>query len=638
MVDSKKATLAVVFFIFILIGWLYAASKIFTLLLYKGQPPFTVMPWTIIEYLQAYGDVKKVRLFLIAAITVPGIVIAGMLYLVFSPKRSSLFGDAKWATSSQLRKNKLLDGEGVILGQYKGQIITAPLQTHILLAAPTGSGKGVAVVLPNLLTWNGSVIVTDIKSENFGYTSKYRQTMGHDVFYFNPGDEDRITHRWNPFSYIGDDEIKRTNELQKIASIFWSPEDDGGDIWNPSARDLFLGLCLFIIETDGTTPTLGRIAREGATLDYKSLKKKIQERQAAGNPFSVACTASLMDFIETSDNTRNSIRKTFTAKFGMFLNPLLDAATAESDFDLRLLRTKRMTIYLGVTPDNLGRLAPLVNLFFQQAVDLHTRVEAKKDQRLKIPLMLMMDEFAVLGKMMQVVNPIAFFRSYNVFLVTIFQSPAQLRAVYGDDVTNGFLENHTQQIAFTPTSMKVAKEIADELGNTTSHSTGKSGQLWDKKSYSENESARALMLPQEIKEMPHDDCLIFSRGLPPIKAKKFKYFKSSVLVDRLKSVSPRLASIGKRLPNQAELETCYAQGEFQIHVPQLAPPVLITLALPEDDRPFRPIEVADLDMLDSIPLADFSVNFDRVELPPPNLTEDELDEYADSVFNQMFAT
>ena len=89
----------------------------------------------------------------------------------------------------------------------------------------------------------------------------------------------------------------------------------------------------------------------------------------------------------------NSVRKTLTARLGLWLNPRIDAATSANDFDLRELRQRPMSIYLGVTPDNLDRMAPLLNLFFQQVVDLNTRELPEQNPKLNRKVLLLLDDF-----------------------------------------------------------------------------------------------------------------------------------------------------------------------------------------------------------------------------------------------------
>jgi type IV secretion system protein VirD4 len=110
----------------------------------------------------------------------------------------------------------LLKGDGIIVGRYNGKFLTLAGQQHILLSAPTRSGKGVGIVIPNLLAWNDSVVVLDIKQENWGITSKFRELHGQKCFLFNPLAADYKTHKYNPLGYISEDPNFRIDDVQLL--------------------------------------------------------------------------------------------------------------------------------------------------------------------------------------------------------------------------------------------------------------------------------------------------------------------------------------------------------------------------------------------------------------------------------------
>ena len=129
------------------------------------------------------------------------IVVFGTPLLIlnaFLQKVRSLHGDARFATDGEIRKKGYMGHEGVIIGKRGSQYLTQRGQAPILLAAPTRQGKGAGVCIPNLLNYPESVVVLDIKMENFQITSLFRQKHGQKVFLFNPFAEDGRTHRWNP--------------------------------------------------------------------------------------------------------------------------------------------------------------------------------------------------------------------------------------------------------------------------------------------------------------------------------------------------------------------------------------------------------------------------------------------------------
>jgi len=621
----------------LLYGWALLASKLFLFILFKGEPPIAATALTIFEYLGDHAGNKKVMGPALLSVVGVGSVIVGLPVWLMMPKQRSLYGDARFAKDSEIRDAGLMGEDGLIVGKHGKTYLTSPGQHHVLLAAPTGSGKGVGIVIPNLLNWKHSAIVLDVKRENWGLTAGFRAQHGHKVFLFDPGASDRRTHRWNFLGYVREDHALRIDDLQKIGYIIF-PDVSGVDpIWAGGCRSLFLGLCLYLFETPGKPRTPGQVAREGFGLDVDRFKTLIADRQKAGKPLSQECELALLDFLNAPDKTRDSIRKTFTSRMELFLNPNVDAATSANDFDLEAMRKERITIYLGVTPDNLGRFSSLLSLFFQQVVDLHTRELPERNPALKYQLLLLIDEFAALGKMQVIVDAIAFIRGYNIRLLPIFQSPSQVRAIYGAEHALAFFQNHTLRIGYEPADYASAKEISEELGTETVTKKNKSRPTMGGKggSISDSDHGRAVLLPQELTTIGGTTEIIFMRGQRPVKCEKIAYYSDATFIDRLKSVSPSLAAIGKRKPTREELTHALFSGELAPEVPQLELQVVERLALPDDKRALKPVEFKDLDRLDSIPLSDFSLDFSKVNVPTGDMDEDEMEAFADSVYQQM---
>ncbi|MBM3654828.1 MAG: type IV secretory system conjugative DNA transfer family protein, partial [Alphaproteobacteria bacterium] len=225
-----------------------------------------------------------------------------------------------------------------------------------------------------------------------------------------------------------------------------------------------------------------------------------------------------------------------TARLGLWLNPRIDAATAENDFDLRLLRQRPMSIYLGVTPDNLDRLSPLLNLFFQQVVDLNTRELPEQNQKLSRKLLLLLDEFAALGNVNVLAKSVAFLAGFNVRLLTVIQSPAQLRAIYGPDLAKNIMTNHAVEVVFAPKEQDIANELSERIGYDTvkvSSRSGPRGLAMRATSETVSEQRRALMLPQELKLLPKTKTILLMAGVPPIIANKIVYYKDKAFLERV---------------------------------------------------------------------------------------------------------
>ncbi|MCZ2134599.1 MAG: type IV secretory system conjugative DNA transfer family protein [Burkholderiales bacterium] len=591
-------------------GCLWIAGQVFLLLAFRAKAS-TASLSTWYDYYQLYGTHPLVAKQLWMGLGAGALALFAPVALFFIRPKVAQHGEASFAKRHEIRKAGLLDNaaDGWIVGKLGKDLLTVSrdVSPHIQLAAPTGSGKGVGHVIPNLLNWNQSVIVTDIKLENWQLTAGFRQAHGHKVFLFNPADPRRQTHRWNPLAYIRDDEALRIDDVQKIGALLF-PDIEGTDpIWAASCRSLFLAVVLYILETPEKPRTLGQVAREIYAGDDKRFKGIIAAREADGSPLSPTCANAFNDYLGTSDNTRTSIRKTFSSRFELFLNPLVDAATAANDFDFRELRKQRMSIYIGITPDNLARMASLLNLFWQQIIDVNTRELPEHNPALKYQCVLLLDEFRAFGKMSLVVMAISFLRGYGLRLVPVFQSPSQVREIYGNDAAKTFFENHDVAITYTPANMDVATEISREMGNYTYKAKSRSTPLGLGKgssSQSESEHARALQLPQEVKALGKDEEILFVKGCKPIKCGKIRWyndprFKSRVLPAPVVPVAP-LAS----------------QGTIEV--------VAET----------RPVELRDVESLHERPLEDFSLDFSDVKIPSSEMSEAEAEALADQLYGQ----
>ena len=219
----------------------------------------------------------------------------------------------------------------------------------------------------------------------------------------------------------------------------------------------------------------------------------------------------------------------------LWLNPRVDAATSASDFDLRELRSKRISIYLGVTPDNMARVAPLYNLFFQQLVDLNTR-ELPGAGRHPTQVLVLLDEFARIGHASVIAKGFSYVAGYGLRLLPVIQSPSQLRAEYGPDVADEIMTNCGVEVVFTPKELKVAQDLSERLGYYTFEGRSKSRPTYlggGKRTTTESEQRRALMLPQELIQMSKDSLIVMRGGIAPIRASKIYFFRNADFTKRL---------------------------------------------------------------------------------------------------------
>jgi len=460
-----------------------------------------------------------------------------------------LHGAARWARESELRRAGLRTPTGLILGRRSGRPLVFGGSEHVALYAPTRTGKGVGVVIPNLLTWPGSVVVLDIKRENWDATAGFRAAHGQPVLLFDPLDTEGRTARYNPFGHIDRaDPIQVLDELQRIAAMLLPQPLHADPFWAESARTGFVGIGAYLAETPDRPFTLGALYAELTTGDPRArLPALVAQRAADGQPLSPGCARALADFCGASENTFASVRQTLTSRLNLWLNPRVCAATAASDFDLRTLRSRRQALYLATSPENLSRVAPLYGLLLQQLVDLSCR-ERPDPVRHPHQVLLLLDEFARLGHAEVIAKGFAYVAGYGLRLLPVLQSPAQLRAEYGPDVTEEILANCAVEVVFAPKDLRLANELSERLGYATVRSPARSrptGLSRGHRSVSETDQRRALMLPQELMQLPSEDLILLKAGLPPVRGRKIVYHRERAFTARLRPppVVPALADL-----------------------------------------------------------------------------------------------
>jgi len=601
--------------------------------------PKDASPITVARYAYYFHDRTDVRrkLLMASAGGIAAILLGGVAVLL--PRRRALHGDARFARRGEIAKAGLLGEHGIILGRLGHRCLMLPGQQGVALAAPPRAGKGTGVVIPNLLNWPDSVICVDIKRENWVATAGFREKSGQKCFLFDPFAEDGRTARWNPFFYVSPDPRRRVNDLQRIAEMLYPDPPNVDPFWTASARSLFLGIALYLFETPSMLKTIGEVLRQGMASDDEGFgahwKRVIEGRNSGRYPLSSECVRALYDVIDLAPVTASSIRKTFTSRLDLWLNPILDAATSGNDFDLRELRRRALSIYVGVNPDDLHRLRPVLSLFFQQAIGLQTRTLPEHDPTLKRQVLMLLDEFTALGRIPIIAESISYLPGYNVRVLLVIQTPAQLREVYGVNGSETMLKSLAARIVFAPKDFADAREISDELGNTTVKVRTLSKPLHDfasgkgsrGRSVNVSEQRRALLLPQEVKELGDDEAIVFLEGLRPVRCRKIRYFQDRRFRARL-MVPPVLA------PGIADIyrETPPADGG--------PPDVNRSLSGTADAGHLnRAATLEDLDRLETLTLDDFEADFSRIEIPatPPGerLSERDLDVAVESFLSSL---
>jgi type IV secretion system protein VirD4 len=326
-----------------------------------------------------------------------------------------------------------------------------------------------------------------------------------------------------------------------IAAMLYPDGADDQKFWVSQARNAFMAFALYLFESweeeqragfpFATAPTLGAVYRLSSGDGKSELKLYLQglsQRPFLGSN----ARSAFANLLSQADETFASILGTFKEPLNPWINPVLDAATSGDDFLLTDLRKKKMTIYVGIQPNKLAESRLIVNLFFSQIINLNTRELPQNNPELKHQCLLLMDEFTSIGKVDIIASAVAYMAGYNIRLLPIIQSMAQLDATYGKDISRTIITNHALQIIYAPREQQDANDYSEMLGYTTvrKQNITRGREV----SRSETEERRALMLPQELKAMGFDKEVFLYEGLRhPVLCEKIKYYQDRYFTSRL---------------------------------------------------------------------------------------------------------
>lgn len=549
------------------VGTAFGSAALFQLI--HKQIPRDLSFTTTRDSWQATATDLPERKKLYFAIGVPASVLFFFLPMFLAslgPKGRELHGSARFAKRMEIEKAGLRGDRGIVLGKYEDKFLTLGGQQSVLLSAPTRSGKGVGIVVPNLLTWPDSVCVVDIKGENFEITAGFRAKHGQKVYGWAPFAEDGRTHRYNPLSYIRIDPRHIVGDALSIAQIIYPTDirSSGTEgFFNDQARNLFLGLTLYLVETPELPRTIGEILRQSSGKGKppkEYLQGLIDTREKGKRPLSDKCVDALMRFLSTSENTLSSIQATLNAPLTVFVDPLVDAATSADDFSLLDLRRERMSIYVIVPPNRLADAAVLLNLFYSQLVNLNTKELPGQDATLKYQCLLVNDEFVAMGRVAIFAKALGYLAGYDLRLLTVIQAQSQIDSLYGKEDSRTMVTNHAVQLLFAPREQRDANEYSEMLGTFTekSQSKGKSRSFGARggSSHSTNisDQRRSLLLPQEFKELGTDKEVILVENVKPILADKIRYYSDPLFMPRIMK-SPELPKLDLQ-QHRARVKQC----------------------------------------------------------------------------------
>ncbi|WP_375304430.1 conjugal transfer protein TraG [Bradyrhizobium sp. A11] len=527
-----------------------------------GEPWFLVvsypvyLPWRLFEWWFAYEAYAPEVFEEGGAIAAAG-GIAGALFAivnsVWRARQSQLvttYGSARWATPKEIKTAGLFASKGVFLGRLENNYLRHDGPEHVMCFAPTRSGKGVGLVLPTLLSWTSSAVVHDIKGENWELTSGWRSTFSHCLL-FNPTDS--RSARYNPLLEVrkGAAEVR---DVQNIADILVDPEGalERRTHWEKTSHSLLVGVILHVLyaEEKKTLTRVTEILADPAQSFEKTLRIMLAtnhlgtEAEPKVHPV-VAATAR--ELLNKSENERSGVLSTAVSFLGLYRDPVVSRNTESCDWRIADLVSadKPVTLYLVVPPSDISRTKPLIRLILNQiGRRLTETLNTKAGDRTHRQLLMMLDEFPALGRLDFFESALAFMAGYGIRAYLIAQSLNQIAKAYGEN--NAILDNCHVRIAFAANDERTAKRISDALGTAT--------ELRAQRNYaghrlapwlghvmvSRQETARPLLTPGEVMQLPPDQAIVLVSGLAPVRAIKLRHYEDANFVSRLRK-PPSLA-------------------------------------------------------------------------------------------------
>jgi len=464
------------------------------------------------------------------------VAITGSVRRARQSAQVTTYGSARWATEPEVREAGLLEPAGIYLGRLGKQHLRHAGPEHVLCFAPTRSGKGVGLVVPTLLSWPSSAVVHDIKGENWTLTAGWRSRFSHCLL-FDP--TDARSAAYNPLLEVrrGPEEVR---DVQNVADVLVDPEGsiERRNHWEKTSHSLLVGAILHVLyaEEDKTLAGVATFLSDPARPIDRTLRLMMRTPHLGESGVHPVVAQAARELLNKSDNERSGVLSTAMSFLGLYRDPIAAGVTSRCDWRIGDLveADHPVTLYLVVPPSDISRTKPLVRLILNQIGRRLTESLEGVEHRHR--LLLMLDEFAALGRLDFFETALAFQAGYGIRAFLICQSLNQLAKAYGEN--NSILDNCHLRIAFACNDERTAKRVSDALGIATEQRAMKNyaghrlSPWLAHLMVSRQETARPLLTPGEVMQLPSTDEIIMIAGLPPIRAKKIRYYEDRAFRDR----------------------------------------------------------------------------------------------------------
>jgi len=532
---------------------------------FKGYPVF--YPWLFIGWLLKYwirpdlGPIfyeAKNPALILSAIALGLFVLIALTRVLFLANQK-FFGTARLGTERDLKKKGLLSKEGVVCGQLdnaevkaywdNGALVLEESKSSKLIChsgnantlglAPSGSGKGVCWITDTSFSYPNSMFILDFKSEIFNLTSGFRSTFSR-IFRFAPTERDSLGINFLNEIPSGDSAVRYAEVLADVLTAPKTPKvDEAGEYYITGARGLLMAGILFVKGTNHQDKSLygvlemfsNSVQNAEDNSNGSSLMQTWLDAEYCHDVIKDVVTMEARQHLARNDKERGTVMSMIFNALAVFRDPVVRANTSRNDFSISdFIDTKvPISLYFTIPYSDVERLSSLVRVFItfilKRLADGETQYGKVK---LKIPLLFMLDEFPVLGKIKTIPEFMGIGRGFNVSFFLIGQSLTQVNDIYGEN--NPLFEHCRFMITYAPQTLKTAEEISRMIGkqsvNKRSLSTPLGGLFptGNNGSTSDTETERNLINADELMKLPDNAVMVFCHGMPPYLGLKVPYY------------------------------------------------------------------------------------------------------------------
>jgi len=542
--------------------WLTVASLVLLLYLHQFRGGWPLLEW--LAYNDWYPDpsksaavnvmvVRGLRLSAMVSTGVPVLIGGALLTQHFAPRLAH--DNARWATWREMRKAGFSARRGLYLARVRGRFVrlAGKRRKHMIVYAPTQSGKGVGTVIPAGLTTDPmSVIFFDPKFEAFEATAGWQAELGANVVLFAPLSPTGQTAQYNPCAYVrrmpdGSPTVDTWGDIEAIVHAQIPPGEGTQQFWNNVARTAYTAVLAFLSETPGLDFTIPAAVSLLSREDGPAyIRRFLGQRRATGKPYSKPCADNLREFTSGNADLLDGIKRTIKSHLGVFSNPRVVAATSGNTFRLDRLRHERTALYVCAAPNDIDTLRPLLALLFQQSIDVTVRDGVFNASMIEVNVII--DEFPLLNRMDAVADAFGYIAGYGVRLIPIVQTPAQLEDIYKAAGARKIMDNCKIELCLGPDDIDLCEKISRRLGTVKGARQGRSasafGGLADafKGNVSTSATERRLLTAYEVSQLPEDQCIIIHGGMPGVLANRIRYYDQAPFKHRLRP-APQIPAI-----------------------------------------------------------------------------------------------